>query len=132
LQAVLEVQKGSPVAEVAARYGASRQSVYGWKARDERDGIGGLADQSRRPRTSAQRMPAEVEALVCELRRTHPRWGARRLVFELGVQGVSPVPGRATVHRALTRNGLVVRQEQRHRRRRPRAAGGPGRPPRAG
>jgi hypothetical protein len=44
LQAVLEVQKGSPVAKVAARYGASRQSVYGWKARYERDGIDGLAD----------------------------------------------------------------------------------------
>ena len=116
LQAVLEVQKGSPVAEVAARYGASRQSVYGWKARYERDGIDGLADRSRRPRTSPQRMPAGVEALVCELRRTHPRWGARRLVFELGQRGVSPVPGRATVHRALTRNGLVVPQEQRHRR----------------
>lgn len=116
LQAVLEVQKGSPVAEVAARYGASRQSVYGWKARYERDGIDVLADRSRRPRTSPQRMPAEVEALVCELRRTHPRWGARRLAFELGECGIRPVPGRATVHRALARNGLVVPQEQRHRR----------------
>jgi len=30
LQAVLEVRNGSPGTEVAARYGASRQSVYGW------------------------------------------------------------------------------------------------------
>jgi transposase InsO family protein len=116
LQAVLEVRSGSPVAEVAARYGASRQSVYGWKARYERDGAGGLADRSRRPLTSPQRMPAEVEALLCELRRAHPRWGARRLVFELGIRGIDPVPGRATVHRSLARNGLVVPQEQRHRR----------------
>ena len=61
-------------------------------------------------------MPAEVEALVCVLRCGHPRWGARRLVFEPGERGVTPVPGQATVHQALVRNGLVVPQEQRHRR----------------
>lgn len=116
LRAVLEVRNGSPVTEIAARYGASRQSVYGWKTRYERDGIGGLADRSRRPHTSPARMPAQVEALVCELRRAHPRWGARRVVFELDRQGVGPVPSRATVHRALVRNGLVEPQEQRHRR----------------
>jgi transposase InsO family protein len=61
-------------------------------------------------------MLAEVEALICELRRSHPRWGARRLVFELSGRRVSPVPARATVHRVLVRNGLVLAQEQRHRR----------------
>jgi hypothetical protein len=61
-------------------------------------------------------MPAAVEALVCELRRAHPRWGARRLVFELGQRGVAPVPSRAGVHRALVRNGLVVPHAQQHRR----------------
>ena len=116
LRAVLEVRDGAPVVEVAARYGASRQSVYGWKARYERDGIGGLADRSRRPHTSPGRMPAQIEALVCELRRTHPRWGARRLVFELASRGAEGVPARATVHRALVRNGLVEPQQQRHRR----------------
>ncbi|MBN9097950.1 MAG: IS481 family transposase [Pseudonocardia sp.] len=116
LRAVLEVRDGAPVTEVAARYGASRQSVYGWKSRYERDGIGGLADRSRRPHTSPGRMPAQVEALVCELRRTHPRWGARRIVFELATRGVDGVPARATVHRALVRNGLVEPQQQRHRR----------------
>jgi len=116
LHSVLEVRGGAPVAEVAARYGASRQSVYRWKARYERYGVAGLQDKSRRPRSSPQRIPAEVEALVCELRRAHPRWGARRLVFELGRRGVARVPSRATVHRALVRNGLVEPQQQRHKR----------------
>lgn len=53
---------------------------------------------------------------MCELRRTHRRWGARRLVFELARRGVTAVPS-ATVHRALVRNGLVVRQRQNHPRR---------------
>lgn len=112
----MEVRAGAAVSEVAVRYGASRQSVYAWVVRYERDGPAGLIDKSRRPRTSPHRISAEVEALICELRRSHPRWGARRVVFELAQRGVSPVPAQATVHRALVRNGLVVAQEQRHRR----------------
>jgi transposase InsO family protein len=116
LGAVLEVLNGAPAAEVALRYGTSRQSIYNWKARYEHGGQPGLKDRSRRPHTSPQRMPAEVESLVCELRRRHPRWGARRLVFELRQRGVDPVPVQATIHRALVRNGLVEPQEQRHKR----------------
>jgi transposase InsO family protein len=57
-----------------------------------------------------------VEALICELRRAHRRWGARRICFELGRRGVDPAPSRATVHRVLTRNGLVNPQDQEHKR----------------
>jgi len=53
---------------------------------------------------------------VCELRRAHPRWGARRIAFEAAQRGASPAPSRATVHRVLERNGLVVPQAQRHKR----------------
>lgn len=35
-RAVLEVLNGSPVTEVAVRYGVSRQAVYGWKTRHRR------------------------------------------------------------------------------------------------
>ena len=48
----------------------------------------GLADRSRRPRTSPSRLSAKVEALICDMRRQHPRWGARRISYELGLQGV--------------------------------------------
>ena len=41
--------------------------------------------------------------------------GARRIVYELGLRG-GPVPSRATVHRVLSRNGLVAAQEQEHKR----------------
>ena len=53
---------------------------------------------------------------MCELRRAHPRWGARRIAFEAAQRRASPAPSRATVHRVLERNGLVVLQEQRHKR----------------
>jgi transposase len=39
LQAALEGAEGVTGRRIAARYGASRQSVYGWAARYEPDGI---------------------------------------------------------------------------------------------
>jgi len=115
-RAVLEVLDGSPVSEVAIRYGVSRQSVYSWKARHAAAGIDGLREASRRPRTSPSRLAAETEALVCELRRAHPRWGARRIAFEVTQRGTEGAPSRATVHRVLTRNAMVTPQAQRHKR----------------
>ncbi|MFR9774369.1 IS481 family transposase [Nocardia sp. SC052] len=115
-RAVLEVLDGSPVGEVAVRYGVSRQSIYNWKAKYQTGGVDALRAVSSRPRTSPTRVPAEVEALACEMRRAHSLWGARRIAFELAQSGVTSAPSRATVHRILVRNGLIRAQEQRHRR----------------
>ncbi|PIB03468.1 hypothetical protein B1C81_37120 [Streptomyces sp. HG99] len=114
-RAVLEVLNGSPVTEVATRYGVSRQSIYTWKARHAAGGYEALRETSRRPHSSPTRLPPEVEARVCEMRRAHPRWGARRIAHELAREETATV-SRATVHRVLSRNGLIRPQEQRHPR----------------
>ncbi|WP_329314371.1 IS481 family transposase [Streptomyces sp. NBC_01262] len=114
-RAVLEVLDGSPVSEVAVRYGVSRQTVYTWKSKHETEGLEGLREKSRRPRASPTRLPSEIEALVCEMRRANPRWGARRIAFEMARTGAA-APSRATVHRVLARNGLIRHQQQKHRR----------------
>jgi transposase InsO family protein len=58
-----------------------------------------------------------MEAAICELRRTHPQWGARRIEFELGRSGCpGPVPSRVTIHRVLVRHGLVEPVPRRRRR----------------
>ncbi|MEV8597326.1 helix-turn-helix domain-containing protein [Streptomyces sp. NPDC052012] len=114
-RAVREVLGGSPVGEVAARYGTSRQTLHSWRRRFEQEGMPGL-DRSRRPRNSPTRLSAEVETEICELRRRHPRWGARRFSHELADRGLGSAPSRATVHRVLSRNGLVRAQEQQHPR----------------
>jgi len=115
-RAVREVLGGSPVGEVAERYGTTRQSLHAWRKRFEAEGVPGLADRSRRPRTSPPRVDAGIEALICRLRREHPRWGARRVAWELGQRGVAAVPGRAIIHRVMARNGLVRPQDQQHKR----------------
>ncbi|MEU9110151.1 helix-turn-helix domain-containing protein [Streptomyces xanthophaeus] len=56
-RAVREVLGGSPIGEVAARYGTSRQTLHSWRRRFEQEGMPGLPDRSRRPRTSPLACP---------------------------------------------------------------------------
>jgi transposase len=114
--AVLKVLDGSPITEVARRYGVPRQSVYTWKAEYAAGGFEGLQEASRGPRTGPTKLPAEVEALICEMRRSHSRWGARRIAYEIERTGSEAGPSRARVHQVLTRNGLVRPQANRWRR----------------
>ena len=114
-RAVLEVGAGIPVTEVAERYGVSRQGVHTWLLRYRREGIAALEDRSHRVHNHPWRIAAEVEELVCELRRGHPKWGPRRLVFEMGRRGRQV--SRSSVYRALVRNGLVEPKSRRRRRR---------------
>lgn len=75
-RAVREVLDGSPVTEVAARYAVSRQSVYALEGQVREGGrcraSGSVAAAAE---TRPSRLAAETEALICELRRAHPRWG---------------------------------------------------------
>jgi transposase InsO family protein len=106
-RAVLEVKAGVPVTEAAGRAGVSRQSVHAWVRRYEQGGLGALADRPKRPDTCPHQTSAQVEAVVCEMRREHPKWGPLRLAHELGKAGVVPAPSRMSVYRVLVRHGLV-------------------------
>ena len=115
-RAVLEVRAGVPVTEVASRYGVSRQGVHAWLRRYRDEGPSGLADRSHKVHQHPWQIPADVESAVCELRRAHPKWGPKRLVFELDRRGHGTVT-RSTVYRALVRNGLIEPRSRRRTRR---------------
>jgi transposase-like protein len=105
---------GGTVTEVAESYGVTRQSLHNWLRRYHERGMAGLVDRSKRPRSCPHRTPARAELKVIELRRDHPRWGPRRLAYELARKGADPVPSRSSIYRILVRSGLV---EPRARRR---------------
>jgi len=80
-QAVMEVIGGAPVTDVARRYGVSRQAVHLWLGKYKTEGLSGLADHSHRPGFQPRQLDAGIEAMICQLRNAHPRWGPRRLQF---------------------------------------------------
>jgi transposase InsO family protein len=115
-QAVLAViAEGQTVTEVAARFGVSRQTLHAWLAKYEAGGLENLGDGSHRPRSCPHQMPADVEVVLAELRRAHPSWGPKRLVFELARREVEPLPSEAGVYRALVRLSLIDADARRRR-----------------
>lgn len=103
---------GETVADVCRRYGISRDTYYRYRRRYLAEGVKGLEDRSRKPKSSPSQIPAEVELRIVEMRTAHPRWGARRIRAELEREGIA-APAVSTVHQALRRNGLVAVQPRR-------------------
>ena len=116
-QAVLEVlNDGATVTDVARRYGVARQTVHDWLRKYAAQGLGGLADRSSRPLSCPHQMDPTVEARVVEMRRAHPGWGPRTILFWLERDGVAPLPGRTSIERCLVRHGLVTPQARKRKR----------------
>jgi transposase InsO family protein len=105
------------VTEVAQQWGVSRQSVHAWLRRYEDAGLPGLEPRSTRPRSCPHQMPGPVQALVLEMRRAHPGWGPRRILYELGRLDLdgTRVPSRSAIYRCLVRAGLILPRSRRLR-----------------
>ena len=107
-KAVLAViAEGRTVSEVARDWDVDRKTLHRWLARYEHEGLEGLNDRSRRPTRCPHQMPPLVEAMVLEMRRSKPFWGARRLAMELARKRVSPAPSESAVYRSLVRAGVI-------------------------
>jgi transposase len=118
LDAVRVVLAGASVTEVAAAVGVSRVSVHAWLHRYLIEGVSGLADRSHRPRSCPHEANDQVVVVVAEMRRKHPRWGAKRIRMELlktPPVGLT-IPSTATVNRILVRRGLVVQRKRKRPR----------------
>ena len=107
---------GRTVTEVAAAVGVSRQTLHGWLARYEAEGLDGLLDRSHRPLSCPHQMPAAMEALVLELRRQHRSWGPKRITAEIARRNPQEVPSASGVYRSLQRAGLIEPDARRRRR----------------
>jgi transposase InsO family protein len=108
--------------ELCDRYGVSRKTGYKWVGRYELRGPRGLEDVSRRPHSFPTATPLPVVEQLLGVRRSHPNWGAKKLLAILQRRGVTSLPGRSACCDILKRHGLVVS----HRRRK--YPGHPGRP----
>jgi transposase InsO family protein len=105
--------EGRSVTEVARAHGISRYWLYQLIARYRDGGADALEPRSRRPRSCAHAVDADVQASICRLRHdlaaaghdSGPQTIAHHLRLELGT-----APSIATIWRVLQRHGLITPQ----------------------
>lgn len=93
-----EIERGRPIAHVAAEMRISRQRASVWWQRYLAFGEAGLADRPSTPRRVPGRTPAAVERRICDLRRRE-KLGPHRIASRLGMNP-------STVYAVLARHGL--------------------------
>ena len=102
------VAGGLSMTELCEHYGISRKTGYKWAARFEHTGRDGLVDHSRRPHHSPRATAAAVTHALCDARRRHPTWGARKLLAGLRRKRPTwPWPAPSTGSALLKAHGLV-------------------------
>ena len=94
-----------PLGALCSEFGISRPTGALWIRRYAEAGLTGIAERSRRPRSSPAQTPWEQEERVIALRLEYPDWGARKLEVLLNREGVKLT--RSTIHRILLRYDLV-------------------------
>ena len=93
-RAVLEVQSGSTVSEVAARFGVSRQAVHRWWRWYREHGLAGLSDRFSRPHPISRAGRESIDAHLTVV-------FAALAVTRLGVPHLSVADGRSTAAHRL-------------------------------
>src|SRR4029453_13279225 len=66
--------------ELCDRYGVSRKTGYKWVGRYEAGGPAGREDVSRPPHSFPTATPLPVVEQLLGVRRSHPNWGAKKLL----------------------------------------------------
>jgi transposase InsO family protein len=102
------------MASLCREFGISRVTGYKIYGRYKDCGLEGLTDRARTPYRYANKLPAQLEAMIVSLRREKPAWGARKLRDRLlrKLPNDVRVPACSTIHAILDRHGLVARQRR--------------------
>jgi putative transposase len=114
---VSEYMKGErAMTQLCSDFGVSRKTAYKWLARYNADGPSGLADRSRAPLTHPQRVEQVVIEALVQARRSHPHWGARKILAWLSrKQPELELPVSSTVNAVFAKYGLSRSRQARRR-----------------
>jgi len=95
--------------ELCRRYSISRVAGYKWLHRFNEEGMAGLRDRSRKPKTKTSEVSHEITTMIVSYRTAHPSWGATKIhkILKRELKNKS-VPSRRTIHRVLQDCNLVT------------------------
>jgi putative transposase len=115
VQLIQEYREGESISELSEVYGVSRKTIYKWLERHAAGGAAGLADRSRAPRHSPQKLSEEVIAQIIAARQRW-KWGPRKLRVKLSAADPQMVwPAESTIGELLKRAGLTHGRKRRVR-----------------
>ena len=111
---VLRLKDGESMSSLCREFGISRVTGYKVYERYKECGLEGLTDRARTPYRYANKLPAQLEAMIVTLRREKPTWGARKLRERLlrKLPNDVRVPACSTIHAIMDRHGLVTPQRR--------------------
>ena len=97
---VLRLKDGESMSSLCREFGISRVTGYKIYERYKECGLEGLTDRARTPYRYANKLPAQLEAMIVTLRREKPTWGARKLRERLlrKLPNDVRVPACSTIH----------------------------------
>ena len=100
---VLRLRDGESMASLCREFGISRVTGYKIYDRYKECGLEGLTDRARTPYRYANKLPAQLEAMIVSMRREKPTWGARKLRDRLlrKLPNDVRVPACSTIHHAI-------------------------------
>jgi len=93
-------------------YGISTKTGYKWKERFLREGLAGMEEESRRPKSHSEQLPEEELCEIVRLKMAHVAWGPRK-IRELYLRRHREVASESTFKRVLERAGLTQKRRKR-------------------
>jgi putative transposase len=112
MEFALKALKSENFRALCQEYGISTKTGYKWRERFLREGLAGLAEESRRPRSSPHQLSQEALCEVVRLKLAHPHWGPRK-IRELYLRQHGVVASMSTFKRVLEAAGLTHRRKKR-------------------
>jgi putative transposase len=93
-------------------YGISAKTGYKWKERFLREGLAGMEEESRRPKSHSEQLPEGELCEIVRLKLGHLSWGPRK-IRELYLRRHGEVASESTFKRVLERAGLTQKRRRR-------------------
>lgn len=97
--------------DLCREFGISRKTGYKWKERFVAEGLSGLDDASRRPKSSPHELGEDMVCQIILLKGEHPHWGPRKLRAVMA-RFQAEVPSESSFKRVLEKAGLVKRRRR--------------------
>jgi len=97
------------ITELSRAYEITRKTAYYLINRYDEFGNEGFLLRSRAPVNHPNRTTESIELAIVDLRKAHPRWGAKKFHKLLQKDfNLDVIPSIVTIHNILQRNGLVL------------------------